>query len=288
MSDIRPQIDDPQGLQDAKATSILRVMKAIIDSITGRRQGQHVIKELDPTANINGIIQKINEVIRRLQSIPDPPPTPKGAMPTRIEDLVVERNIRLDISEPSYGWRDITGDIVIRAVGAANPAFSDYNSTGVFEYLFSNLGVNEIFVNYHIPHDYVPGTDLFIHTHWSQTTVDTGGAAGVPGVAKWSFTALYAKGFAQQAFPNAATTVFATQQASPTIREHMIAEVQLTTAGALGGNAIEVDGIVIVRIWRDPADGADTLNVNPFLHFVDIHYQSSNMATKRRAPDFYV
>jgi hypothetical protein len=33
---------------------------------------------------------------------------------------------------------------------------------------------------------------------------------------------------------------------------------------------------------------ADASNYDPFLFFVDLHYQSNNMATKSRAPDFYV
>ena len=35
--------------------------------------------------------------------------------------------------------------------------------------------MNEVWNEFHVPHDYVPGSDLYIHVHWSQITVDTGG-----------------------------------------------------------------------------------------------------------------
>jgi hypothetical protein len=67
----------------------------------------------------------------------------------------------------------------------------------------------------------------------------------------------------------------------------MIAEVQLSTSGAIGGNTIEVDGIVLARLYRSSGDAADTLNVAPFTHFCDVHYESNNIATVNKAPDFY-
>ena len=71
----------------------------------------------------------------------------------------------------------------------------------------------------------------------------------------------------------------------------MIGEVAFTNNGGTGGlinsNRISVDGLVLVRAYRDPADVADTLNQDTFVHFVDIHYQSTNTGTKQKSPDFY-
>ena len=64
----RTQIDDPQGVQDQKATSVLRAMKSIIDAITGRKQGTAPITTLGPNATLPGVINKVNEIINRLQS----------------------------------------------------------------------------------------------------------------------------------------------------------------------------------------------------------------------------
>ena len=71
---------------------------------------------------------------------------------------------------------------------------------------------------------------------------------------------------------------------------HRVDEVQASTAG---GSAtlhnttnLEVDGLMIgyIKLVTLPTITGGSL----FVHTVDIHYQSSNMATKQRAPNFYV
>ena len=196
--------------------------------------------------------------------------------------------IKVDTTTPTYPWVDLTSAFHTRTTGGATPTFGSYNGTSIYAYFLSATVLQELFIELHIPHDYAAGTDIFVHTHWSQTTADTGGTAGAPGNIKLYWDCLYAKGHQQQAFPAAVTTVSQVQTASATVRQHMIAEVQLSTAGAIGGNALEVDGILLLRCYRDPTDVADTLNQVPYMHFCDIHYQSTGIGTKAKAPNFYV
>jgi hypothetical protein len=42
-----------------------------------------------------------------------------------------------------------------------------------------------------------------------------------------------------------------------------------------------------VRTYRNAADAADTLDQAPFLHYVDIHYQSTGIGTKQKSPPFW-
>jgi len=189
--------------------------------------------------------------------------------------------LQVDTTTPTFGWRDITSDISVRGSGASNPIWTQYNGTSIYGYVFSKTGTTEAWVNFHIPHDWEPASEMHIHAHWSQTTADAGKAV------QWNFDVLFARGFDQQAFPAAVTSVVAAQNCSSTVRQHMIAEVQLTTSGAIGGNTVEVDGIILVRVWRDAALAGDTSTQDAFLHFVDLHYQSTNMATKNKAPNFY-
>lgn len=199
------------------------------------------------------------------------------------------KGVKIDNTTPTFGWRDIIGEPVVKTTGAAAPSMVAYRGN-IVNAQFSNAVTQELFNNYHIPHDYVPGSDLFIHIHWSQNVVDTGGTAGAPGVAKWSFEVSYAKGHDQAAFI-APITTSVTQTASDTQYQHMLAEVQLsatTPSGTqLDSDNIEADGILLIRTFRDPADAADTLDQAPFAHFIDIHYQSTNVGTKQKAPDFW-
>lgn len=199
------------------------------------------------------------------------------------------KGIQVDNASPSFGFRDLLGEIKILAPGANDPTLAVFRDS-VRAFSFSNAMMNEVNFHFHIPHDYVPGSDIFIHSHWSQNVVDTGGPAGAPGAVKWSFEVTYAKGHNQAAFP-ATFTTSVTQTASGTQYQHMLAEVQLSAASPsatqIDSDILEPDGVIIVRAFRDPVDAADTLNQVPFMHYTDIHYQSTNMATKAKAPNFY-
>ena len=84
------------------------------------------------------------------------------------------------------------------------------------------------------------------------------------------------------AFPTTATTVTVEQTQSTTAYQHMIAESAAVTIPGL-----EVDGLVILKVTRIAPAGTD-VSGDVFVPCVDIHYQSTNMATKNKAPSFYV
>lgn len=197
--------------------------------------------------------------------------------------------IRLDDASPAFGWHDLIGQISLDAEGGPNrPDFNTYRG-GLKQYQFTGDN-DQVYLTFHIPHDYVPGTHLHIHTHWSQIVVDTGGPATTPGDVKWQFEVSYAKGHDQGAF-SAPITTSVVQTASSVQYQHMVAEIQLsnTTPGPneIDTADIEPDGILLVRVFRSSGDVADTLNQAPFLHFVDIHYQSTGIPTKNKTPNFY-
>lgn len=207
--------------------------------------------------------------------------------------------IKIDPSTPTFGWRDILGSIDIKGIGASDPSWAVYRTNGsnsVSAFNFPNNNVmHEVFTTFHIPHDYVLGSDLYVHVHWSQNIVDSGGTAGVPGVAEWNFDISYASGHGiaggiGDPF-NAPILTTVLQQASSTQYGHMIAEVVFTgattDASHIDRTRIAVDGLVMVRLWRNNTNIADTLNQVPFIHFLDLHYQSTNLATKNKVPNFY-
>lgn len=187
--------------------------------------------------------------------------------------------LKLDTSSPDYGWHDLRGDI--------HQDLSNSLSTptayvgGIKQYQF-DIG-NEAVMEFHMPHDYAPGTDMFIHAHWSHNSniVTTGSVT-------WQFEIIYAKGHNQAAF-STPLLVNATQSASTVRYQHMIAETQASAAAGVGGlvdtDQLEVDGIMIVtvRLLANTMDGG----AKPFLHAADLHYQSTSLPTKNKAPVFY-
>lgn len=184
--------------------------------------------------------------------------------------------IKVDETAPTFGWRDLTAPVDVRGVGGNDPAFAVYTGTTLRAFQFSATVMNEVFFVYHVPHDYVPGTNIYFHAHWSN-------AAAVPntGNVVWSFDYSFSKGFSQAAFPAVSTaTVIA---ASPATRyTHNVSETAAVTIASM-----EIDGLILVRAYRDAANASDTCTDDVFLHTCGIHYQSSNMATKNKAPNFY-
>jgi hypothetical protein len=72
----------------------------------------------------------------------------------------------------------------------------------------------------------------------------------------------------------------------------MITEVQLTTSGGSATqwdtSLIEVDGLILgcLTLTAIPTITGGVVN-EPFVHHIDLHYQSTGIGTKQKAPDFY-
>jgi hypothetical protein len=189
--------------------------------------------------------------------------------------------IQFGYDPPTFGWRDITSAIQTQGQGATDPVWTTFFGN-INAFQFQDDG-DQCWVDFHIPHDYVPGSELYIHTHWGLNVLNT------TSTLTWGFDATFCErdDIAPNIFP-ATTNKLVSHDCSAipvSANTHVVSEVQLTSGGGfLNDRQIEVDGIILCRIYlADDAAGA----VNPFLFFVDIHYQSSNLATKNRAPNFY-
>lgn len=187
--------------------------------------------------------------------------------------------IKIDTATPDWGWHDLLS--TIRLGGTANdPTYVTYQ--GSIKQAQFDVG-DEIFTEFHMPHDYAMGTDIYIHAHWSHNALGltTGGITGV-------MEASYAKGHDQDFFGTPIIVNLA-QDASLVRYQHLIAEGPLSAAGGAGGlidtALLEPDGLFLVRVelTGNTMDAA----AKPFLHAVDIHYQSTGLATKQKAPDFW-
>lgn len=171
----------------------------------------------------------------------------------------------------NIGWRDITSDINVKGTGSNNPVWATVRN-GISAYTFSATVMQEAWVNFHINHDYAPGTPVYLHVHWVNPGTNTG-------TVRWGFEYSYAKGHGQEAFP-ASQTVYVEQ--APSQYTHMIAEI---STGILD-TVLETDGIIMVRVFRDAAHANDTCTDAVALIMSDVHYQASKWATKNKAPNF--
>lgn len=187
--------------------------------------------------------------------------------------------------EAAFGWHDLRGRLFVPDQTDPNaPVYSPFVGN-IQQYLF--VEDTEIQVGFHIPHDYVMGSDLFMHVHWSHnSSLVTGGSV------TWGFELTYAKGHNQAAF-TAPVLVTEVQTASTTALQHMVCEAPISISGGsanlLDTDDLEVDGLVFGRIYLVSNDLVVSSGLPPgvFLHESDLHYQSTNVATKNRTPDFW-
>ena len=70
------------------------------------------------------------------------------------------------------GWNDLVSDVTIHT-GTNAPNWSNYRD-GLYGFAFSPDVMNECFVNFHLRHDYVDGTMVYPHVHWTHNTTNTG------------------------------------------------------------------------------------------------------------------
>jgi hypothetical protein len=204
------------------------------------------------------------------------------------------KGIKVDTETPTFPWHDLLGSVSIRGTGATDPSYNVYRG-GIRGYQFD--ANEEVFIEFHLPHDLLPGSDVHLHFHHSlngKTTAGVTAGTVTGGSVIWGAEVSYSKGHNQEAFgAPITTTVTSTTQAS-TLYQHYISEVQLSaaspSASQLDSDSLEVDGVILVR----PYLSANNITVAsgskpaPFLHYVDIHYQSTGAGTKQKAPDFYV
>lgn len=189
------------------------------------------------------------------------------------------------LGTPTFGWHDIIGYLFVPDYSdPLSPNWTTFRA-GIKQHQFA---VNdEAQFTFHLPHDYVIGTNIFIHAHWSHTATTVTGGSVI-----WGFELTYAKGHNAGAF-SAPITIVEIQNASTIQYQHMICEAPASIAGGsanlLDTDDLIVDGLIFGRVFLD--SNAMTVSgggvPDPFLHTVDIHYQSTGVPTKQRAPDFW-
>jgi hypothetical protein len=172
---------------------------------------------------------------------------------------------------PVAGWCDLVAQIELRGAGANNPAYSVLTG-GIRAYEFSATAMNEVWAVYHVGHDYYPGSVMYAHTHWTTTGTNTG-------VVRWGFEWTAMKGYAQGAF-GATATVYKNLAATGTALTHMISEVAV--GDVIPATNLETDALILMRIFRDGANVADTCTDTAFLLLADLHYQSDRYNTLNR------
>lgn len=178
-----------------------------------------------------------------------------------------------------YGWKDMTADLSAgKAVGANAPTWAAWNGGNMGAYSFSASTMNEMWITFHPNHDVIEGELYYPHIHWMPNTTSTG-------VVRWGIEYVQAKGHNQEAFNTTTSTIYLEDTVSSN-SQYMHRIVEATDAQAIA--MPEVDSLILMRIFRDAANAADTFPDAVFGLTVDIHYRAGKFATVGKRPDFNV
>lgn len=172
----------------------------------------------------------------------------------------------------TYVWDDMLTSLSSGKTTTANdPAWAQFRD-GLYAYSFSNTTLNEIWLTFHVPHNYAPGTDMWPHIHWATTGTNTG-------VVRWGIEYTVAKGYSQEIFPTS-TTIYLEDNANATARMHQITEC--SAGQVIPSSMLEPDALVLLRIFRDGSHANDTCTNAAFGLACDLHYQRAAAGTVNR------
>lgn len=195
---------------------------------------------------------------------------------------------RGDADTSAFGWRDLIGSVDPKTSGANTPALGAWRGGNVSAFYFTGGDILDL--TFHMPHDWVPDTDLFIHVHWGHN------GTAISGSFVCDFYTTFAKAFDQEVFPaevNTTLTVSTPDVTTIPRWQHMTSEVQLSagtpSANQIDTDSLEVDGLLLIRMISTTIPTITGGSVDrPFVFTVDIHYQSHGAGTTTaKAPDFY-
>lgn len=191
----------------------------------------------------------------------------------------MDANLSQFDTKTADGWADIVSELYTRT----SPQAAGVNlfRDGIYLYEFDVDGLREVFANFHIPHAWKASTMVYPHMHFSVNTNSSG-------VVRWNFEYTGAR-----RHDSGSSTIFgATQTISVdftidanSAHEHFVCEAPQD--GGIAGTNLEVDAMILMRVYRDPTHPNDTFPDSVFGITADCHIEVDRAATPNRAPNFY-
>ena len=164
-------------------------------------------------------------------------------------------------------FNDINISGLALGTGPAAPAIIAINSTGILTYAFIGTGVlaDELHGSLEALHDYLEGSDIVPHVHWCPTTADAGNV-------KWQIEYIW---ISRTGTITTSTTIAVTTAAGGTAWA-----LKRSDFPTVDGTSRNIGDRFMFRIFRDPADAADTYGFDAAILDVGIHYEKDTMGSR--------
>lgn len=189
-----------------------------------------------------------------------------------------DNNLNAINTRTGDGWMDIVSELFAR--DASNCAEGDeYDGVGVWRY--DADVTRRMFVNFHMPHTWKPGTMLYPHLHFTVTS-----SAG--GVVRLGFRYKFGRrhdSTGQVTFTAANTLYLNFTIPANSQDTHFVAE--MPEGFGIPATGLEVDAMILMTVFRYGDHEDDTFPAGIYAITADLHIETDRHATPQRAPDFY-
>ena len=157
--------------------------------------------------------------------------------------------------------------------GVGNPAELATFKGNTVAYLFVDGSVSETYVNWDVPFNWAPGTDIYAAIHWSP------GANTNTGTVRWAleFTTAPVNG----TFGDTSTFYVDSNVSTASAWKHIQA-----VSAPYAGSGIAPNQRFLIRLYRDGASGTDTFAAGAYLVGIDFYYQVSKFGTPSFTPPY--
>lgn len=187
-----------------------------------------------------------------------------------------ERAQQLNLLAEDAGWNDLLGEFIVRTSGADRPTLATLFG-GHQMLVWSRTALNQTTVNWHLRHDYKPGSAVYPHIHFRPT-------GNLAGNVHWRFILSATKGYGQTSGIPAATTIDVIFPIpANSMGTHFVAEIP-----APGWYTTELswDTVIHCTVQRRADLATDTHEATVAAWQADLHYQVGRIATPARLPPF--
>lgn len=192
-------------------------------------------------------------------------------MKYRISDLgnaIFEAITTTQYAPVGFTWDDLPPSSVATVGGPSVPSNSAYNGNlRAYEFVGTGPTAKELHLGFQMRHAYVEGSSIVPHLHLYIPDDVAGGVI---------------KFYCEYTWVNVGGSEAATTTISGTITRAGSAGVSgnaILSFGAVVGAGMDVSSIFSCRVYRDPADVADTFAASVWLKQADIHYMADSIGS---------
>jgi len=157
--------------------------------------------------------------------------------------------------------------------GVGNPAELAAFKNNTVVYQFGATAVSETFVNWDVPFNWAPGTDLYAAIHWSP------GSSTNTGTVRWGLEFTYAA--VNGTFGDTTTVYIDSTVSASSAWKHIQA-----VSSAFDGDLASPNTRFLIRLFRDGAATQDTFADNAYLIGIDFYYRVNKFGTLSYTPPY--